>query len=122
MLKYGHLREGESMVKKRDAGHPVALKKAIGYRPCSIVSREFIRNDRGTLTLFAFDKDQGLSEHTAPFDAVVYIVDGRARVTIAGRINHVKAGDMIIMPANKPHSVLAVNKFKMLLTLIKGSS
>ena len=93
--------------------------KKLNYQRNAIVSQEIVKKETGTITLFAFDKGQGLSEHTAPFDAVVYIVDGRAGINIAGRSSIVKKGEMIIMPANKPHSVKAVTKFKMLLIMIR---
>ena len=73
----------------------------------------------GTVTLFAFDKSQGLSEHTAPFDALVYILDGKAEITISGKSSDVKAGQAIIMPANKPHALKAIERFKMMLVMIK---
>lgn len=92
----------------------------LGYQKNAVVSREIIRKDTGTVTLFAFDKGQGLSEHTAPFDAMVYIVDGAAEITISGKPNKVKAGEMIIMPAGKPHALKAIKKFKMLLIMIKS--
>ncbi len=74
---------------------------------------------RGTITLFAFDRDQGLSEHTAPFDALVFIVDGSAEIVISGKPHRAGRGEMIIMPANKPHALRAVRRFKMLLVMIK---
>lgn len=98
----------------------VALTGMVNYQAGSIVSKEIIRNDAGTVSLFAFDKGQGLSEHTAPFDALVNIIDGAAEVKIADEPFIVKAGEMILMPANKPHSLKANERFKMLLVLIKG--
>lgn len=92
----------------------------LDYQSNAVVSREIIRKDTGTVTLFAFDKGQGLSEHTAPFDALVYIVDGEAEIVISGKPNKVKAGGMIIMPARKPHALRAIKKFKMLLIMIKS--
>jgi quercetin dioxygenase-like cupin family protein len=89
------------------------------YQENAVVSSEVIKKDTGTITVFAFDKGQGLSEHTAPFDALVYIIDGQAEVTISGKLFTVKKGEMVIMPANKPHSMKAVEKFKMLLVMIK---
>ena len=91
----------------------------VGYQDGSVVSKEIIKKESGTVTLFAFDKGQGLSEHTAPFDALVTVLDGQAEVTISGNSSVVKEGEMIIMPANKPHSVQALDRFKMLLVLIK---
>lgn len=95
------------------------LSNLLKYQSGAIVSREIVKKETGTVTLFAFDKGQGLSEHTAPFDALVYIVDGRANIKIAGKSSIVKKGEMIIMPANKPHAVKAVTKFKMLLIMIR---
>ena len=92
----------------------------INYQKESVVSREIINKPAGTVTLFAFDKGQGLSEHKAPFDALVYIVDGKADITIAGRLNKLEAREMIIMPKNSPHALKATEKFKMLLVMIKS--
>lgn len=72
------------------------------------------------MTIFAFDQEQGLSEHTAPFDALVYIIDGEAKITIAGQDHILKQGEMIIMPANKPHALKALKRFKMMLVMIKS--
>jgi quercetin dioxygenase-like cupin family protein len=85
-----------------------------------VVSREIINKKTGTVTLFAFDKGQGLSEHTAPFDALVYIFDGEADITISGKPLRLKEGEMVIMPANQPHALKAVGKFKMILTMIRS--
>lgn len=92
----------------------------LDYQDDAVVSREIIKKDTGTVTLFAFDQGQGLSEHTAPFDAAVYVLDGQVRVNISGKPRIVKKGQMIIMPANKPHSLKAIGKFKMLLVMIKS--
>ena len=102
------------------AGKPFVLKDAIAYQPGAVVSREIVRNGAGTLTVFAFDKGQGLSEHTAPFDATVGIVDGEAVITIDGAVSVVKKGGMVVMPANKPHALMARRRFKMLLIMIRG--
>jgi quercetin dioxygenase-like cupin family protein len=91
----------------------------IGYQEGSVVSRTLIKKEKGTVTLFAFDKGQELSEHTAPFDAMVYLLDGRAEVTISGRHSTLAPGEMIIMPANEPHALKAVEKFKMMLIMIR---
>ena len=96
-----------------------SLSDLVKYQENAVVSSEIIKKDTGTVTLFAFDKGQGLSEHTAPFDALVNIIDGQAEVTISGKPFIVKEGEMIIMPANKPHSLKAAEKFKMLLVMIK---
>ena len=97
----------------------LTLKKMVEYQDGSIVSKEIIKKESGTVTLFAFDKGQGLSEHTAPFDALVNVLDGQAEIKISGEPFIVKEGELIVMPANKPHSVQAIARFKMLLVLIK---
>ena len=96
------------------------LVDLIEYQEGSVVSRTVIDKEAGTITLFAFDESQGLSEHTAPYDAMVHVLEGDARVTISGKTITVKQGEMTIMPANKPHALSAVTKFKMLLTMIKS--
>jgi len=95
------------------------LDGMICYQKGAIVSRTLIEEDAGTVTLFAFDEKQSLSEHTAPYDAMVIALDGEAEVTISGKSLHLKEGEMIIMPANKPHALKAVAKFKMVLTMIR---
>ena len=96
------------------------LNELVDYQNNTIVSREIIKKQTGTVTLFAFDQKQGLSEHTAPFDALVYIIDGEAEITISGEHHSLKTGEMIIMSANEPHALEARKKFKMLLVMIKG--
>jgi len=96
------------------------LVEMVDYQEGSIVSRTLMDKSTGTLTLFAFDKDQGLSEHTAPFDAMVYVFDGEAEVSISGKSRLVKRGELIIMPANEPHALKAIARFKMMLTMIKS--
>jgi quercetin dioxygenase-like cupin family protein len=96
------------------------LADLIDYHAGSVVSRTLIEKPTGTVTLFAFDKGQGLSEHTAPFDAMVWILAGKAEVTIAGEPHRLAAGEMIIMPANRPHALKAVARFKMLLVMIRS--
>jgi quercetin dioxygenase-like cupin family protein len=95
------------------------LKDIAAYQEHSVVSREIIRKPSGTMTVFAFDKGEGLSEHTAPFDAAVYLLEGEAEIRIDGKPYPVKEGEMIIMPANKPHALKAVTRYKMLLVMIK---
>ena len=99
---------------------PFKLKNRIDYQDGSVVSREILSKKSGTLTLFAFDREQGLSEHTAPFDATILCLDGELEATIAGTPMRVQEGEMLIMPANKPHSIKAVQKFKMLLIMIRA--
>jgi quercetin dioxygenase-like cupin family protein len=101
-------------------GQVARLIDLVDYQTGSIVSRTIIDKPTGTLTLFSFDKGQGLSEHTAPFDAMVYVFDGEAEVTIAGKPLLVKKGEIVIMPANQPHALRAVSRFKMMLVMIKS--
>ena len=109
--------EPEKGIGKKLEAQPVKLIDLIGYQEGSVVSRTIIDEEAGTVTLFAFDEGQGLSEHTTPYDALVYLVDGEAEIIISGNSHHVKEGEMIIMPANKPHALKAVKKFKMLLIM-----
>jgi len=90
------------------------------YQDAAVVSRQIAKTDGGNVTLFAFDIDQGLSEHTAPFDALVQILEGQAQVSISGKLFELKTGDAIIMPANEPHALKAVQRFKMLLTMLRA--
>jgi len=96
------------------------LAGLVSYQAGSIVSREIIQKPAGTVTLFAFDAGQGLSEHTAPFDAMVQVLDGEAEVKVAGKTNKVKAGEMIMLPAGKPHALTANRRFKMMLVMIRS--
>lgn len=97
------------------------MKDVIDYHAGAIVSKTLIDKENGTVTAFAFDAGQGLSEHTAPYDALVYILEGDAEVTISGKGHKLNEGEYIIMPANEPHSLRALNRFKMLLVMIKSS-
>ncbi len=96
------------------------IAELVSYQEGSVVSRQITKADAGNVTLFAFDANQGLSEHTAPFDALVHILEGETEVTISGKPFQLKVGDAIIMPANEPHALRAVQKFKMLLTMIRA--
>jgi quercetin dioxygenase-like cupin family protein len=97
-----------------------SLVDMVDYQKGSIVSKTIIEKNTGTVTLFAFDKDQGLSEHTAPFDALVQVLDGEVEIRISGKPFLLKQGEMIIMPAHEPHALKAVSNFKMLLTMIRS--
>lgn len=99
---------------------PLNLVSLIKYQKGSVVSRTIIDKNAGTITLFAFDESQGLSEHTAPYDAFVYIIDGEANITISGKPFRLKKGELTIMPANEPHAISAVTEFKMLLAMIRS--
>ena len=106
--------------KETPKGIPFNLSEDISYAIGSVVSKTMLKKDTGNITLFSFDAGQGLSEHTSPFDAVVYILDGEAEISIGGKPQKVKAGETIIMPANVPHALHAEVQFKMLLVLIRG--
>ena len=97
----------------------LTMTELVAYQDGSVVSRQITKADAGNVTLFAFDKDQELSEHTAPFDALAHVLDGEAEIKISGKPYHLKAGDAIIMPADEPHALRATQRFKMLLTMIR---
>jgi len=99
----------------------IRLPQAVAYAEDSVVSRTLLENRAGTLTLFASDEGQGLSEHTAPFDAVVHVLEGRAEITVGGEVFRANAGDLVVMPANVPHAVRAVERFKMLLIMMRAA-
>ena len=98
----------------------IRLTDLVDYQEDSVVSRTIIDQKTGTVTIFAFDEGQGLSEHIAPFDALVYLLDGEAEIVISGKPLRLKEGEMVIMPANKPHALRALKKFKMILTMIRS--
>ncbi|NHJ41271.1 MAG: cupin domain-containing protein [Asgard group archaeon] len=97
------------------------MEEIINYQQGSVVSRQLIKKNTGNITIFAFDKDEGLSEHTAPFDAMVYVIDGEVEVKIADKKHFLNSGEMIVMPANIPHALFAIKQFKMLLIMIKDA-
>ncbi len=101
-------------------GKVLNLEEMVEYSSGGVISKQVLKNSSGNITLFSFDKGQGLTEHTAPFDAVVQVLDGEAQIVIGGNPNLVKKGETIIMPANVSHALQAVEQFKMLLTMIKG--
>ncbi len=109
----------ENFIATGNTARAFQLKDVAQYQEHSVVSREIIRKPSGTMTVFAFDEGEGLSEHTAPFDAAVYLLEGEARITIDGEPHSVKEGEMILMPAGKPHALKAVSRYKMLLVMIK---
>jgi quercetin dioxygenase-like cupin family protein len=96
------------------------LVNLIDYQDGSVVSRTVVKKETGTVTLFAFDKGEGLSEHTAPFDALILVVDGEAEVTVSGVACRVGEGEMVLLPAGEPHALAAVERFKMVLTMIRS--
>ncbi len=112
-------------IMKSEKPNPFLAQKAVpgevvAYQPGAVVSREILKKGTGTVTLFAFDEGQGLSEHTAPFDALVYVLEGEVDIRIAGSPHRLKGGEMIIMPAQQPHALTAVKPFKMVLTMIRS--
>ncbi len=105
---------------ERLIAQPLELADLADYQEGSVVSRTIISKKTGTVTFFAFDERQGLSEHTAPFDALVHILEGEAEVVISGKSLQIKKGEVVIMPGNQPHSLKALKKFKMILTMIRS--
>jgi quercetin dioxygenase-like cupin family protein len=101
-------------------GQAVGLVDLVSYQQGSVVSRTIIDKQAGTVTLFAFAKGQGLSEHIAPFDALAHVLEGEAEIVISGKPVHVQGGHMVIMPANQPHALRAITDFKMILTMIRS--
>ena len=118
MMKMDENKHSENT--KKLVAQAVNLTDLIDYQAGSVVSRTIIDKKAGTVTLFAFDEGQGLSEHTAPYDALVHILDGEAAIVISGKPVRLKKGELTIMPANEPHALSAVTKFKMLLTMIRS--
>jgi len=108
------------MAAERDSGELLNFTGSIEYQDGAVVSRTILKHDSGSVTLFAFDAGQGLSEHTTPHEALVQIVEGEAEITISGRLHKVKQGGMIRMPAGEPHALKAAKRFKMILTMIRN--
>ena len=105
--------------KKFPVAEVAKVAELVSYQDGAIVSREIVKKPTGTVTVFAFDQGQGLSEHQAPFDALVQVLEGEVSITIAGRPHRVKGGEMILLPANRTHALQAVKRFKMMLTMIR---
>jgi quercetin dioxygenase-like cupin family protein len=103
-----------------DYSEAANLSELIGFQAGSVVSRTLVNKKTGTVTLFAFDQGQGLSEHTAPYDALVYVIEGVTEITISGNTQRLSAGDVLVMPAGEPHALQGVAAFKMLLVMIKS--
>jgi quercetin dioxygenase-like cupin family protein len=115
MEKRKQAQEAEALI-----GRVFALRDLLDYQEASVVSRTIITKETGTVTLFAFDQGEGLSEHTAPFDALVHVLDGATEITISGKPYTLGEGQMIIMPADEPHALKAVERFKMMLVMVKS--
>lgn len=109
-----------SAAKTLSPSEAVALAALVAYQEGSVVSRTLVKGEKGNVTLFAFDEGQGLSEHTAPFDALAQILEGEAEITISGKPLRARTGEVVLMPANQPHALRAVTRFKMLLTMIRS--
>jgi quercetin dioxygenase-like cupin family protein len=108
---------------KPKALNPAQVAKApelVNYQDGAVVSREIVKKPTGSVTLFAFDEGQGLSEHTAPFDALVQVVEGETEIMISGQPHRLQGGEMILMPAGQPHALKALKRFKMILTMIRS--
>ena len=120
MLDVRSMKQSGENVDSGKLAQVLRLVDLVDYQKGSVVSRTLIDKKAGTVTLFAFDEGEGLSEHTAPFDALVYIVDGEAEVVIAGKPLMLRDGDMVVMPANKPHALRATKRFKMVLIMIRS--
>ncbi|MFA7253235.1 MAG: cupin domain-containing protein [Patescibacteria group bacterium] len=103
-------------------GEVKKIKDLVKYQEDAVVSRTLLNHEAGTVTLFAFGEGQGLSEHTAPYEALVYIIDGEALITIDGVTHEAKSGEIIILPADHPHSLTAKKPFKMMLTMVRGKT
>lgn len=112
--------EPSSKPKGLAGAHVTTAAEFVSYQDGAVVSREIIKKPTGNVTLFAFDEGQGLSEHTAPFDALAQVLDGEAEITISGKLHQLKSGEMILMPAGQPHAVKALQRFKMMLTMIRS--
>jgi quercetin dioxygenase-like cupin family protein len=104
----------------QDLTPPDRVTELVEYQDGAVVSRTLVKKEKGTVTVFAFDRDQALSEHTVPHDALVQVVDGEAEITVGGTPHTVRAGEMILMPGNVPHAVRATERFKMILTMIRS--
>jgi quercetin dioxygenase-like cupin family protein len=102
------------------SAQPAAVAGLVNYQAGSIVSREIVKKPTGRVSVFAFEAGEGLSEHTSPFDALVHVLEGQAEITIAGQPHAVRAGELILMPATQPHALKAVQRFKMMLIMLRG--
>ena len=112
--------EPSSTPKGLAAASVAKVAELINYQEGAVVSREIVKKPQGNVTLFAFDEGQGLTEHTSPFDALVQVLEGVAEITIAGQSHRVRGGELILMPAHQPHALMAVERYKMILTMIRS--
>ncbi len=114
--------QGDTPIKPKGlvAAKIAKIADLINYQDGAVVSREVVRKPAGNVTIFAFDQGQGLSEHTAPFDALVQMLEGEAEITISGQAHRVQGGEMILIPAHQPHALTALKRYKMILTMIRS--
>jgi quercetin dioxygenase-like cupin family protein len=112
--------ETSSKPKGLSGAEVAKAEELVNYQDGSVVSREIVKKPTGNVTIFAFDEGQGLSEHTAPYDALVHVLEGEAEVSIAGKLHRLQSDEMILMPANQPHALKALKRFKMILTMIRS--
>jgi quercetin dioxygenase-like cupin family protein len=112
--------ENQSKPKGLPGAQVATAAELVNYQEGAIVSREIVKKPTGSVTLFAFDEGQGLSEHTTPFDALVYVIEGEVEISIAGQPHRLQGGEIILLPANQPHALKALNRFKMSLTMIRA--
>lgn len=113
-------KEAASKPKRLSGGGVAKAAELVNYQDGSSVSRQIVKKSTGNVTIFAFDEGQGLSEHTAPFDALVHVLEGEAEITITGQPHCLHGGEMILMPAQQPHALKALKRFKMILTMIRS--
>ncbi len=116
----GRVGYSQDMDNQLEPGIPVSLADLVAYQPASVVSRQLLKQEKGNVTLFAFDGGEGLTEHTSPFAALVQILEGQAEITVGGAPHPVSAGQVLLLPASVPHGLKAMTPFKMLLTMIRG--
>lgn len=112
--------DAEPKSKGLPAAHAAGAAELVAYQDGAVVSREIMKKPSGNVTLFAFDEGQGLTEHTSPFDALVQVLEGEVEITISGKPQRLQAGEIILMPANQPHALKAIKRFKMILTMIRS--
>jgi len=112
--------ESPSKPKGLPGAQVATAAELVNYQEGAIVSREIVKQPTGSVTFFAFDEGQGLSEHTTPFDALVYVIEGEVEISIAGQPHRLQGGEIILLPANQPHALKALNRFKMSLTMIRA--
>lgn len=120
MDKMEDIMEEKKKTSRDIKGQAINLKDMVDYQAGSVVSREIIKKQTGNVTFFAFDQDQGLSEHKAPFDALVHVLEGEVEISISGKPHRLQEGETIIMPGGKPHALKAIKRFKMMLVMIRS--